>query len=406
MLFPYVDWVIAEALKNGINRLYFVARDGYILQKIANIIIKEKRLRLRTQYIYGSRQAWRLPALTADNIDKLIFSNFFYAHDAPSLEEFADFFGLTLSDIIAAFPEGKALARKNIPPNQYEPFRAAILRNRKIIDKILRFCKGKKDVLVAYLRQECNFVDNNFAFVELCGSGATQDCLADIILSCFPSTLCKTFYFDLSQQNNNVPGNSIKLLMFPRSGAYKDDLLEIMCRAPHGQTIGYKEHNGHIEPTLSGIEGVKIVEWGFCHYISGIEQYVKNIVSSLKNNDWLKITTNQYAFYHRRLAVFPDREFAEIMGRVPFSGSATQKEPGEYAPVFSLAEAVGRFLLNRIPPVTWWKGSIARGTKRISVFILKLRSLYYMARRFIFYVSRDSSSITVCILGIVFCVKK
>ncbi|WP_257906136.1 glycosyltransferase, family 4 [Campylobacter lari] len=61
LLLPYVYWILNTAVKNNIRTLYFVARDGYILKKIADILIEKERLNISTKYIYGSREAWREP---------------------------------------------------------------------------------------------------------------------------------------------------------------------------------------------------------------------------------------------------------------------------------------------------------------------------------------------------------
>lgn len=59
ILYPYVLWLIFKSIENGIKRLYFIARDGYILKRITDLIIKAQQLDIHTTYIYGSRKAWR-----------------------------------------------------------------------------------------------------------------------------------------------------------------------------------------------------------------------------------------------------------------------------------------------------------------------------------------------------------
>ena len=56
IFYPYVSWLIEQAQKRGIKLLYFLARDGYILQKFADIIIKKRNLDIKTQYVYGSKK--------------------------------------------------------------------------------------------------------------------------------------------------------------------------------------------------------------------------------------------------------------------------------------------------------------------------------------------------------------
>lgn len=58
VLMPYVEWIIDICQKRNITTLYFIARDGYILKKLADQYIDTFELEIRTDYIYGSREAW------------------------------------------------------------------------------------------------------------------------------------------------------------------------------------------------------------------------------------------------------------------------------------------------------------------------------------------------------------
>lgn len=60
LLYPYVCWVIRSSLERKYNRLYFIARDGFLLKKIADEIISAYQYPIKTYYIYGSRKAWRV----------------------------------------------------------------------------------------------------------------------------------------------------------------------------------------------------------------------------------------------------------------------------------------------------------------------------------------------------------
>ncbi len=62
VLFGYVLWVLQEALRQGIQTLFFVARDGYLLKKMADLIIRSRKMALQTRYLYGSRYVWRIAA--------------------------------------------------------------------------------------------------------------------------------------------------------------------------------------------------------------------------------------------------------------------------------------------------------------------------------------------------------
>ena len=42
ILYPYINWIIEQAQKLNLNRLYFVMRDGFTLKNLCDILIKNK----------------------------------------------------------------------------------------------------------------------------------------------------------------------------------------------------------------------------------------------------------------------------------------------------------------------------------------------------------------------------
>lgn len=70
LLTAYILWVLNDAKQKGIKRLYFVSRDGQILYKIAQKF-KHRQDFPACHYLYGSRQAWYLPAVTQINKTEL-----------------------------------------------------------------------------------------------------------------------------------------------------------------------------------------------------------------------------------------------------------------------------------------------------------------------------------------------
>lgn len=59
VLFCYVSYVIENAEKEGIKKIFFLARDGYILKSIADVMLKSKKSDIETDYLYVSRYALR-----------------------------------------------------------------------------------------------------------------------------------------------------------------------------------------------------------------------------------------------------------------------------------------------------------------------------------------------------------
>ena len=111
---PYVSYAVKDAVKNGIKTLYFISRDGYHLKRIADAIIKAKGIDMKTQYIYGSRRAWRVPSFVTE-IDEEFFTGFGNFAQVQSYDHLLDATCLDEDTFQREFPELAYL--KNVFPN-------------------------------------------------------------------------------------------------------------------------------------------------------------------------------------------------------------------------------------------------------------------------------------------------
>lgn len=62
LLVPFVAWVIEDARKRKIRKIFFQARDGYVLYRIAQVLL-EGESDLTVSYLYGSRRTFYLPGM-------------------------------------------------------------------------------------------------------------------------------------------------------------------------------------------------------------------------------------------------------------------------------------------------------------------------------------------------------
>lgn len=258
ILFPYVNWIVEEANKKGIKNLYFVARDGYILKKIADTIITERNYSIITSYIYGSRVAWRDPV---QNNDK---------------------------------------------------------------EKIM--------MLTEYLKQNIDFT-KKFAFVEYAGTGETQDCLVKVMNSIEydKNNFMGSYYL---YHSRNIESQYSKKYSMLRLNDMFTSGIELLVRAPHGQTLGYEDKNGKIEPLLDENEGKALIKYGYREYIAGVEDYAKEMMNIIKKDNCLdvydySIIINYIEYLKTSLR---DEKLIDFLGGIPFALDGVTCEVSEYAP--------------------------------------------------------------------------
>jgi len=58
LVLGFVHWCLSEAKSRGVRRLYFVARDGQLPQRVASRLASAWGFDIECHYLHGSRQAW------------------------------------------------------------------------------------------------------------------------------------------------------------------------------------------------------------------------------------------------------------------------------------------------------------------------------------------------------------
>lgn len=86
-LYPYVEWILRKCGELGIKRLYFIARDGYVIKAMADKIIDNCQVDIKTTYFYGSRVAWN--AGGADKEKRALVRRYFEQEIDCSDDKFA-----------------------------------------------------------------------------------------------------------------------------------------------------------------------------------------------------------------------------------------------------------------------------------------------------------------------------
>lgn len=325
ILIPYVFWMLNEAICRGYKRLYFIARDGYVLKMIADVVIKERNLPIETKYVYGSRLAWQRPSfsISLDNLKPVIMQ---YGFRIDFLSKILNIPKNNLKSIAKDFYiNDKTVLDYDKRLELYE----YLTNNKEFLSYITKDSDNVCANLVGYLKQEIDFSDDNFAFVDLSGSGVTQNCLASVINTFYPKPI-NSFYFRNGQYKVEAVNVNRIVYLLRNDGCA---LLELLARAPHGQTLGYKFENGQYKPILDDID-VSIPS--FKSYFAGIISYVRAFLYYY--NDWKFFDTVLPTYYMDWLASSIDKDTSDLLGSIKYS-HAGKGEYKEVAPRISKWDA-------------------------------------------------------------------
>ena len=243
---PYVNWVIHHALEQRIECLYFIARDGFHLKRIADAIIEEKNYNIKTKYIYGSRKTWRIPSYI-DSVDEEMFSEFGNFVNVCNYNQLLEAAALTDEKFTEFFPSLVYLKKeKTIPEKTMVMIRETFCASYEYRIYLLDVARDRRVIVEKYLRQEIDF-NEKYAFVEFWARGYMQSCLARLLWDIEGKEHDNIFYYARSIYpthgkliRHNFTGNTYSLIFIET----------IFANLPYKSVADYVETENGIDPVL------------------------------------------------------------------------------------------------------------------------------------------------------------
>ena len=364
ILLPYVLWVLKESLAKGIYKLFFVARDGYILKRMADIVIAKYSYPITTAYVYGSRKAWRLPSINQNNFDLQEFFTLNYPGQIFSYQQIAEILGLTTDELKIFLPfireEYSELSQSLVQEIM------TILREKQeeIASFIYQKQKEKREAAVNYLFQEMGEEVQEFAFVDLIGSGYTQRCLADLLEGFYDKPI-RTFFYRLDSCKQYK--RNLNYVYFPNR-IKMGNVIEVLCGAPHGQTNGYEVVEGIWAPVLGKDEGEKLESYGFNDYLNGIEEYTREFVRHFPTSPLGLEDLSVLAIYFDYMSEVRSQKLYDFVADMPYGITGQEKTVTSFAPRLSNKALSQIYFWHKDEPVKkYYSGySIEFSLKRLS----------------------------------------
>ena len=375
ILYAYVCWILEECIKRSINKLYFIARDGYFPKLIADQLIKENQYKIETHYLYGSRKAWKMIAMEEQD-DLAILLNSSYMYRATSICDVAELLELTESQLYEILPQLRRVQKESFTPviRNY-CYHEIIVHQKSVISYLQNALADRRKKAVQYLMQEIDIQREDTAYVEIGGTGYTQGCLARLTKP-FRKNKIRTFYF---KRDTYKDVEDCEFFVYLPSFLDNNIAIEMLTRAPENQTIGYEESHGKMRPIyLEGTGELKALqEHGIKAYEDGIRAYTTSFCKLNGNsNEAFKLVSE---YFHMALET-PDSEVLSYIGGMPNNASGREKRIGPFAPELTSKEAKRIFLPKKgQAQESLYKGtelqySIMRSSKKVQAKIEKYKS--------------------------------
>ncbi len=266
-LVTFANWVLAEAKREGVHRLYFLSRDCYLLQQVAAKIACDLG-GPECRYLFTSRQALLLPTVRSAGRQELAW--LVDDEKNPRIETLLAKINLHLADCGAelrslAGSEGDDFRLQT--QAQWEQFWSG-LAEPKVQAKIHATAAEQRRLAMAYFRQEGLINEGKVGLVDL-GWRLNIQRACNLILNSETGTRSvEGFYLGISPDRkwDHVTGRATALFdIGPRIGYAKSDrddlfsyanILEyIVSFSPHGTVHHYEQYDGTIKPRCLPSDG-------------------------------------------------------------------------------------------------------------------------------------------------------
>lgn len=253
VLISFVNWLAERVRKNKIEKLYFCARDGYLVQKAWIAAGFDKKIPINISYLNVSRAVLNIASGIAESSSDSISQDLlrFLSSTAGKTTvkdalKRADL--LEVNELVKEVSKSfGSLDKKLNYPEQTNLFEKILQDNSQIIYKKLY---EKYDVCIKYLKQEGLLEKSNVAIVDMGWHGTMQKSINILIKSGGGLSSIHGFYYGLW---GGAIGN--RYATGPMESCFANEfqkpqdviglqqgvaLLEQLHSAPHGSTVGYE----------------------------------------------------------------------------------------------------------------------------------------------------------------------
>lgn len=251
-LIMYTKWIVSEAERLGIKRLYFLARDGYQMYRIAKRLSSD----IECSYFYCSRYALRMAAYRF--FDDCAYERLFipaFKLTARNMLERADFDENERAKVYDEIGFNKSETAV-MGRSEFAVF-CEHIRNSVAFSDILKDKSDKAYALASgYIMQEGMQSCDKIGIVDLGWTGSLQYTLRRLLDSMGIKARLYGFYMGMLDEPPKAGNSEYHTWLFGKGDYmtrawFAHNLMECICSAPHGMTKGYKKDGSRIVPILA-----------------------------------------------------------------------------------------------------------------------------------------------------------
>lgn len=353
LVFCFTAWVLRRAEREGIQRLYFLARDGYQFYRCALRLCEGWKLPLECRYLECSRYSLRIPM--------------FHRMGEESLEY------ICMGGIDVTFR--KVMHRAGIGGEeavdigrrvgfadrmdecmtyqQVQALKQQLKKCRGFMERVSEVSMKAYPAAESYLRQEGMYDNVPYALVDSGWTGSMQKILQEMLQTGGKKNPLCGFYWGLYELPKDAEEDRYYPYYFKMRGDYRrkvyfsNCLFEAVFSAPHGMTLSYEYSGDRVISCYDHDRGnnagqiEKQTEW--------MLRYIEKVLA--KKDMWteeaLVRAANTLYVLLKSFMGKPDREEAEWYGAYQFSDDVLEDSRQSVAAALTRKELQANHVLSK-----------------------------------------------------------
>ncbi len=256
-LTAFIDHVLDECERRAIGRIRFLARDGQLLHRIAELRASQRSAAIDLRYVYGSRQALHLPGYT-----DIAAAQSWLLEDTPrlALGDIAARAGIAVAELVtigARHGLGQDTER-SLSRTERERL-SGLVRDPAFEHALQDSSRARWATADAYYRAAGFGPGRDVALVDVGWNGRMQSSLRALLdKSAAPAAAIHGFYFCLSRRPATSGADTLEGFahdpLRDRDPNLFDGyraMVEAFLEADHGTTLGFEDSGQGVEPVLA-----------------------------------------------------------------------------------------------------------------------------------------------------------
>lgn len=356
VMFEYSQWILYEAQKRGFKKIYFLARDGYLLQKIADRICKAAGLSIECRYLYCSRNSLRVPSYYLIGDEALELLTLYGYHVTPDSVISRAWLSDDEKDrVLKEIGVGEDRRFCHLGKAEFYDFKTKLCACDTFKKLVADASAKEYDSTINYLKQEGLLDDTNVVIADSGWTGSMQRSLRQLLDSCGFQGKIYGFYFGMYTHSKSPDDGQYLTYYFDRNSGTKrkvmfnNNLFECMLSAPHPMTVRYKSEGETTVPVFEECNGAENYEL-INAQINGALKYTETRLSAgydLSAFSYSKSVKNCYKIIKKTM-VYPSPCEAEMYGSFAFCDDVTEGYHNSLAAPEQIAKLKNYMVLTRI----------------------------------------------------------